>query len=241
MIYIKKFLVMSFGLFFFMLHLHAAKIQISPISLSLSPQESIQVINLTNVGDTSVLYQLMTINAWRQLNGKAHYQKTTELAAMPPIMKIAPGHKQVIRLGYIGTWNFKEEKAYRILLHQVLDPPKKDTNGKTIVALNVGLDLSIPIFVKPNLPTHPMVTGTAHLKHNDLTVTLHNTGSEHIKVRDLQLVTAHGNKLWSGTWLMYALASSSETLTQHIDLIAKSKPRIVELLLDDNTHLQLPL
>lgn len=217
-------------------------VQITPTSVLLSSSATNQVINLSNTGDSPVSYQLTSFKSWKQIKSKNTYQESKEIVAMPPIMTILPGHQQIVRLGYIGPWDFKKEKAYRILFHQIIDKQLKAKNHNGL-AINLAIDFSVPIYVKPTGPISFEVTGRAHLNKNQLTIHLENRGTEHIKIVKANVVTANGQSLWTDGWLMNALAGGGETLSKSIHLKTHNIPEYVLLVSDDKnkTSIKLPI
>lgn len=84
------------------------------------------------------------------------------------------------------------EIPYRLVIQEV--PRPEDTGEGAAVA--VLLRISIPVFVKPQVPSGALlVWEAARTSDQDVRVTLHNRGNAHTKIRDIELSSADGVQL----------------------------------------------
>ena len=173
---------------FFTASLFAGGLQVSPVHIVFKPGENITLLQLRNVEKKSITFQL-SVKRWEQKKGKGYYVKTRDVLVTPPLVKIAPGQIQNIRIAYLGTPPEKREKAYRIFMRQVI------TKHKHVSGLEVILNISVPVFVQPQGTLTPALTWTATCKKKHLRLTAFNNGNEHAQVTHLLIETPKGEKI----------------------------------------------
>ena len=147
---------------------------INPVKLTLSAQNSTQIMTVRNDGDQSAVMQV-ELAAWSQANGQDVYTPTRELLATPPIFTLPAGASQIIRVGLRRVPDGQRELTYRMFLQEVPPPAKPDAMG-----LQVALRISVPVFVIPPYPVKPVLHWQAvRLDGHTLKVGVTNTGNGH--------------------------------------------------------------
>lgn len=82
---------------------------------------------------------------WTQVEGQDVYEPAPELIVNPPVFRIAPGGKQVVRAGFrVGAPSASVESAYRLYLQEVPDGDEPPPNQ-----LRMVLRIGVPLFVAP--------------------------------------------------------------------------------------------
>ncbi|MCB8876871.1 molecular chaperone [Acidisoma silvae] len=120
--------------------------QVSPVTLNLQPRQMADGIWLSNVADQS-LYAQVRVYHWVQQNGQQQLIPSQGLIISPPLLQIAPGDRQlvrVIRLSGPPAGPGAVEDAYRLAIDEL--PVASD--GKNH-GLRFVLHYSIPIFLEP--------------------------------------------------------------------------------------------
>lgn len=187
----------------------AANFTVSPVRVELSAAKPSVALTVKNeVADESVIVQLQVV-AWSQHDGSDVFDATNDLIATPPIFTIAGGASQIIRVGLRHPMPDGRELSYRIFLREVPPPPKPDFAG-----VQIALELSLPVFVKPKASTAPALQWKAERQSDTLKLTLQNGGSAHVQVANLQLYTA-GNEqpVTSHPEFAYVLPGQTRVLT----------------------------
>lgn len=152
----------------------AGSFSINPVKLTLSAQNSMQIMTVRNDGAEAAVMQVELV-AWSQANGQDVYTPTRELLATPPIFTVPAGGSQIIRVGLRRAPEGQRELAYRMFLQEVPPPAKPDTVG-----LQVALRISVPVFVAPSEPVKPVLYWQAvRLDEHTLKVGVTNTGNGH--------------------------------------------------------------
>lgn len=137
----------------------ASTLQISPVSVDLTPGENASGMTLRNPGD-SPLYGQVRVFRWDQANGDDVLTPTTDLVASPPLIQIPAHTDQLIRLVRAVAAPPSSEQSYRLLIDELPSPDEPVANGVTI-----RLRYSVPVFVEPaSVAGAPTLSW--HLLHN---------------------------------------------------------------------------
>ena len=75
----------------------AGGLEVSPTSLQLNPQANSEELWLSNVGNTPISAQVRVFT-WSQKEGADYLAATSALTISPPLLQMAPGAKQLVRV-----------------------------------------------------------------------------------------------------------------------------------------------
>ncbi|KHK60773.1 phytochrome sensor protein [Burkholderia sp. A9] len=168
----------------------ATDFTVSPVRVELSAaQRSVALMVRNESSDQPVIVQLRTA-AWSQNAGDDVYASTGDLIAAPPIFTIAPGGSQVVRIGLRHPPAADRETGYRLYLQEIPPAPKPGFAG-----VQIALEMSLPIFVKPATDTAPRLHWSAEPRPGGagmLALRVTNDGTAHAQVANLALF-APGN------------------------------------------------
>lgn len=164
----------------------AAGLQVAPISLTLEAKRSADGIWLSNTGDAPLNAQLRVFR-WTQPNGEDRLEASRGLVLSPPMLKLEPGARQLVRVIRTGAPPASNEEAYRLLVDEIPDEAAQRTG------LNFVLRYSVPVFVAPagDAKTTPQLTWSLR---GDATATLEvaNAGRMHAQLASLAFADAGG-------------------------------------------------
>jgi len=121
----------------------AQALSVLPVNVFLSPGQKATSLTLTNQGTTETAIQLRAY-AWNQKDNDDPLTASDAIVVSPPLVRIAPGTQQVVRLILRETPQGREA-TYRLLLDQI--PPPAEPG-----VVHMVLRLSIPIFAQPAGP-----------------------------------------------------------------------------------------
>jgi fimbrial chaperone protein len=162
----------------------AASLDVNPVRIDIARSARSAELRLTNTASEELSVQI-DVRAWSQDGGADELVETRELLAVPPLVTIPPGERQIVRIGHLATPSPDLEKSFRVIVTE-LPPNAGDSNGS---ALNMRLRLSIPVFVAsgsgtaaPDVVLDGLERGTG-----DAVVTLRNAGKAHVKIDRVEL------------------------------------------------------
>jgi len=118
-------------------------VMIWPIDPKISSDQKATELWLENRGTSTTLMQVRVFG-WNQVNGKEQYQTQTQVVASPPLVRIEPGKRQLVRLIKQVPPASGQETAWRVLLDEIPTPKEE---GKNQVGLNFQMRYSVPLFV----------------------------------------------------------------------------------------------
>ncbi len=171
----------------------ASGLQVSPISLSLQARESASGLTLSNSSNDMVQAQVR-VYQWLQDEKGDQLTPSRGLLASPPMIKLKPGEKQLIRIIRAKAppqGAGAVEDSYRLFINEL---PIKSANQTT--GLQFALSYSLPVFVQPVgvTKTSPQLQWSTHLQLDGKEVKLRvsNSGNGHAKLSGLSFVNTAG-------------------------------------------------
>ncbi|MDO8455798.1 MAG: fimbria/pilus periplasmic chaperone [Burkholderiaceae bacterium] len=158
---------------------HAGTFSVSPVRIFLQPRDRATAITITNDGSTEVVLQA-DVYDWRQLpNGEDDLQLTEDLVVSPPIIKLAPGARQVVRLARLNVSPPTTQLTYRLITREI----PEIAAAKQGVSVQIALALSMPVFVTP-IGGKPAMSCSSPIKSPlGLSFTCRNESTTHAQVR----------------------------------------------------------
>ena len=158
----------------------AGAFSVSPVRIYMLPRERAVAVTVVNEGDTEVVLQA-DLNVWTQkADGTDELNPTDDLILSPPIIKLAPNSRQVVRLALLKPADASRQLTYRMIMREV---PEAVAMVDRTVQLPVALALSMPVFITPP-PAKRIVDCVAA---PNLTVRCANSGTAYAQVREIQL------------------------------------------------------
>jgi len=162
----------------------AGVFSVVPVRIYMTPRDRAVAVTITNEGDTELVLQA-EINEWKQTRDGADQQTPSEdLILSPPIIKLGPKARQVVRLARIGAPDMSQQLTYRMLVREV--PEATAPKDKTI-QLPIALAMSMPVFITPPGAQRDMVCSANRAGLATLEVACANAGSAYSQLREISL------------------------------------------------------
>jgi fimbrial chaperone protein len=151
-----------------------ASLQVSPTSVTLPASQNAGGLTLTNTGDVPLRGQVRVFR-WRQSDGEDRLEPTRDLIVSPPMLRLSPGQRQLVRVIRPGPAPVGEEAGYRLIVDELPDatPPDDDRRG---------------------LPPAPELHARRAQADGRAVLELRNAGRQHAQIADLQYVGADGRR-----------------------------------------------
>jgi len=182
------------GLFFFLACASVASagiIGVSPVRVTLSNNQKLGSISVSNQGSVPVTIQ-MELMSWTQEGGKDVFTATREILANPPIFTIPVGESQLLRVGIRRPPDAQREKTYRMFLQELPRPITSEQSGAQML-----MRISMPVFVLPEVEVKPVLRWQAtHTQQGALKISLTNNGNAHIQIKNFQLLLPGSTQPW---------------------------------------------
>lgn len=182
----------------------ASGLQVTPVTLTFSPQQNSAGIWLSNSGQEAIQAQVRTY-LWVQKDFKDELTPTREIIISPPMIKLNPNEQQLVRVIRNHTESGSLEKAYRLSINEI--PTSAVKSNK----LQFVLHYSLPIFVQPiNMPSSRLLLDWQLLPNTNNLISIENKGNTHAQISAVNIVNCKGKRTSINSGLLgYALAQSS--------------------------------
>jgi fimbrial chaperone protein len=186
----------------------ASSIQVDPIRIDFEPGATSATLFVRNGGDAPVVLQA-ELNDWTMDEAGERYSPTNALIVAPPVMTIAAGGEQVVRLGLRAAPDPSRERAFRLFLTEVPPPPQPGFRG-----LQVALRVGIPVFLRPADKRAPRLEWSAARAGPDkLRIAIANEAASHVRLLSIEVSAPGAAAPFASEGPTYVLAGSRRALT----------------------------
>lgn len=164
------------------LALLAAGLNVSPVQVYLTPEESKALITLRNDGAAETRFQVSAV-AWDEDASKGMVlAPTRDVIFFPALFALKAGESRNVRVGVTVPFG-PMEKTYRVFIEE-LPPAEKSTSTSSVrVLTRVG----IPVFVAPVKALHDVKLSAISLSGGKASLDVRNAGNEHFRVDSVRL------------------------------------------------------
>lgn len=115
----------------------AGGLSVAPVSLEFTADVRARSIEIANPGDAPIDVQVRLFS-WRVDQAGDHYEPSQEIGFSPPMFRLEPGAKQILRLAPRRV--AEREQAYRLFVDQLPGPPQGG-------GLQMPVRMALPLFV----------------------------------------------------------------------------------------------
>lgn len=161
----------------------ASGLQVAPTALEFTPGATAQALWLTNTGETELRAQVRAF-AWSQADGEDQLEPTQTLVASPPMLVLAPGQRQLVRVIRAGAPAAGVGQVYRLLVDEL--PQASQQSGVQYV-----LRYSVPVFADgPATGAGSPLQWNLHRDDATLVIEATNRGTRRAQLAGVQLLPA---------------------------------------------------
>ena len=178
----------------------ASGLQVAPISLQLGAQQAADGLWLSNTGNAPLQAQVRVFH-WTQEHGEEQLEPSRGLIISPPMLKLAPGARQLVRVIRAGAPPQGREGAYRVVIDELpVEAPAKDAAevpaAETKRGLQFVLRYSVPVFLTPSGITTPApdLKGSVLRDGEHALLEVGNAGAMHAQLGNLVYLDAQGKR-----------------------------------------------
>ncbi|HEY6093876.1 MAG TPA: fimbria/pilus periplasmic chaperone [Gallionellaceae bacterium] len=141
-------------------------------------------VTLTNEGDSEIALQADIYTWTQQPDGTDSMVLTEDLLLSPPIIKLAPRARQVVRLAMLAPRDATRQMTYRMIMREVPElTPAKDKS----IQVPIALALNMPVFVTPPVAKREVSCEVKRVDAKTLQVLCSNTGTAYAQIREVVL------------------------------------------------------
>ena len=166
----------------------AADLQVSPTLVSIAADRAADGLMLRNSGGRPLVAQVRVF-AWHQDEGEDRLVDTDDLAVSPPMLEIAPGAEQLVRIVRLVDAPATVEGSYRVIVDEL---PGSAQQAPDQTGLNFVLRYSMPVFLAPVAPAAPVLHARLVDAPQERVLEIENVGTARAQLADLSHVGPDG-------------------------------------------------
>ena len=169
----------------------AASLQVATTSVTVPSERNAAGLTLMNNGSEPLTAQVRVFR-WTQVEGEDVLEPTTDLAVSPPMLELAPGGSQLVRVIRLGAPPEGVETSYRVIVDELpLDA------GEEHAGLRFVLRYSVPVFIAPakGRNTAPVLHTRVVSVDGNRWLELENLGNGRAQVADLAWAAPDGERV----------------------------------------------
>lgn len=171
----------------------AGQFAVSPVRIYMEPRDRATAITLTNEGDEELVLQA-DVFLWKQKpDGEDDLTLTEDVFLSPPIIKLAPKARQVVRLAMLKPPKSGPQLTYRMIVREV--PVAKPADKS--VQVQIALAFSLPVFITPPNAKRELGCVVERVAADTARAVCENTGTAYAHPREFVLTGAKDEKLAS--------------------------------------------
>lgn len=171
----------------------AGVFSVTPVRIHMAPKDRAIAVTITNEGDEELVMQA-DLFLWKQKpGGQDDLTLTEDMFLSPPIIKLAPKSRQVVRLARLSTAKPTEQLTYRMIVREIPEarPAKQD------LQLQIALAFSMPVFITPLGAKAKLDCTVERVSADTVKTTCENTGTGYSHPTSLLLSRSTGEKIAS--------------------------------------------
>ncbi|WP_162252081.1 molecular chaperone [Brevundimonas sp. Root1423] len=162
----------------------AGSLEIGPIRVQMIGSERTATLTIRNTDATPVTVQIRTVD-WTQPGGADVYTPSSVLMVSPPLVTLAPGESQVVRLVLEHVPEASTERAFRLIVDEI----PASASGLP-AGVMTALRVLVPVFVTPSTESRSRLRWEAKQEGESLTVTAINEGAARERLINMQVSNA---------------------------------------------------
>ena len=167
---------------------NAGQFSVSPVRIYMGPQDRATAITVVNEGNEELVMQA-DVFAWKQKpGGEDDLELSEDLFLAPPIIKLAPNARQVVRLAMVKPSRSHEQVTYRMIVREVTEARPREKG----VDVSIALAFSLPVFITPPGAKSALGCTGRRSAADAIRVECENTGTAYANPRGFVLENATG-------------------------------------------------
>jgi fimbrial chaperone protein len=188
---------------------NAGQFSVTPVRIYMASKDRATAITLTNEGDTELVMQA-DVYEWKQKpGGEEDLTLSEDMILAPPIIKLAPKARQVVRLAMLKPVLPGQQLTYRMIVREIPEakPPEKG------MQLQIALAFSLPVFISPPGVKRQLACTLQRTAPSTVNALCNNTGNAYAQPVDFKLLGASGQILAgrdSGNYVLPGIQRSFE-------------------------------
>lgn len=174
---------------------NAGSFSVSPVRIFMEARDRATGVTIINEGDTDLVMQAELFEWKQKPDGTDDLRPTQDLVLAPPILRLAKGARQVVRLANLRPPQPGEQLTYRLIVRELPEALQPTQPG---VQIQVALAFSLPVFITPPGARRALQCSATRASPSTIRATCANQGQAYAQPSAMTLTTPGGNTLLSG-------------------------------------------
>ena len=171
----------------------AGQFTVSPVRIYMDPKDRATALTLTNEGNEELVMQA-DVYLWKQKpGGEDELTLSEDLFLSPPIIKLAPKARQVVRLAMLRPPKSGPQLTYRLIVREIPEALPADKP----IQIQIALAFSLPVFITPPAAKRELGCMLERIAADTARIDCENSGNAYAHPREFVLTGAKGEKLAS--------------------------------------------
>jgi fimbrial chaperone protein len=171
----------------------AGAFSVTPVRIFMAPRDRAVAVTVINEGDEELVMQADVYDWKQKADGEDDLTLTEDLILAPPILKLAPRSRQVLRLAMLNPRPGPDQLTYRLIVREVPEAKPADKQ----LQLQIALAFSLPVFITPPSAKRELGCTVDRIGADTVRATCENTGNAYAQLREFVLTSVAGEKLAS--------------------------------------------
>lgn len=159
----------------------AGVFSVTPVRIYMATRDRAVAVTVVNEGAAELVIQADTYTWTQSADGKDDLTLTEDLVLAPPIVKLAPKARQVVRLALLKRADPERQAVYRLILREVPEAAPL-SNG---LQVPIALALSLPVFITPPDAKPAVTCEMRRAEPKALEAACRNAGNAYAQVREI--------------------------------------------------------
>ena len=171
----------------------AGQFSVTPVRIYMVPKDRATAVTITNESDAELVMQA-DIYLWKQKpGGEDELTLSEDLFLSPPIIKLAPKTRQVVRLAMLRPPKSGPQLTYRLIVREIPEALPADKP----IQVQIALAFSLPVFITPSAAKRELGCVVERTAADAARIDCENSGNAYAHPREFVLTGAKGEKLAS--------------------------------------------
>jgi fimbrial chaperone protein len=169
----------------------AGNFSVTPVRIPMTPTDRATAITITSESEVELVMQA-DLYEWKQTpDGRDDLKLTEDMILSPPIIKMAPKSRQVVRLVRLTPTQSTRQITYRMILREIPEAKPESEN----LQIQIGLAFSMPVFITPPGAKAKLGCIVERVSANRVNAVCENTGNAYSHPITIVLSTGTGEKM----------------------------------------------
>ncbi|HEY5900843.1 MAG TPA: fimbria/pilus periplasmic chaperone [Burkholderiales bacterium] len=158
----------------------AGVFSVTPVRIYMTPKDRAVAVTINNESESPIALQA-DVYVWKQTSeGADELVLSEDLILAPPIIKLGPKARQVVRLARLQPPDASRQLTYRLILREL--PEANPSKG---IDVPIALALSMPVFITPPGARHETNCSARRSDSQSVALTCANGGTAYAQVREI--------------------------------------------------------